>query len=657
MRLFFLNILLLLALHADGSVTNALIHENSPYLQQHAHNPINWFPYTAQVLQKAKKEHKLIFLSIGYSTCHWCHVMAEESFENLKIAKILNQDYIAVKVDREELPYIDSYYQQLFTKVHHRSGGWPLTALLDENAKPFFLGGYIPYEDAYGLEGLLHLLPRMAALYKHGYSKIEDKVKALEQLQNREIPTQNQRKDDLTLKQIMASFQKDYDALYYGFSKQPKFPEPARIQLLFDLYDLGSEKAGKMALQVLRTMALHGIYDQIEGGFFRYSTDAGWEIPHFEKMLYTQAELIPLYVRAYEQTKEPLFRAVVEESISMVIERFSDGGLFYTASNADSEGKEGAYFIFSQKEVDEALASSGHKELLNEAMEYDGFMNFDAHLHINFYGTQRPQGFDALRKNLRKVRQKRRYPFVDQKHITAWNAMMIEALYAAGRMDSEYIKIADEKLALLLQTMWHHHLLHHESIGEKPVIQEGFLEDYAFTIATLIAAYETHYDVKYLALATKLMDQAIFLFYRQGVWLQADDALKVEVTLKDKYYTSSFGKMMQDLLKLAILNENLAYQKLAEHSLAHKNAEIYKKLSRVPSSTRAMLMLQKGFMVIKHKKEILLENRALLRSIKYPYLLTKSLSDAQAFLACKVDRCFAYDDNLSTLIGHLKITD
>ena len=657
MRLFFLNILLLLTLYADGRTTNALIHESSPYLQQHAHNPINWFPYTAQVLQKAKKEHKLIFLSIGYSTCHWCHVMAEESFENLKIAKVLNQDYIAIKVDREELPHIDSYYQQLFTKVHHRSGGWPLTLLLDENAKPFFLGGYIPYEDAYGLVGLSHLLPRMAALYKHSFSKIEEKVKALEQLQNRQAPAQSMAKDALTLKQIMASFQKDYDELYYGFSKQPKFPEPARIQLLFDLYDLGSEKAGKMALQVLRTMALHGIYDQIEGGFFRYSTDAGWEIPHFEKMLYTQAELIPLYVRAYEQTKEPLFRAVVEESISMVMERFSDGGLFYSASNADSEGEEGAYFIFSQEEVEEALASSGHKEFLNEAMEYDGFMNFDAHLHMNFYGEQRPQGFDALRKNLKKVRQKRHYPFVDQKHITAWNAMMIEALYAAGRMDAEYIKIADEKLALLLQTMWHHHLLHHQSIGVKPARQEGLLEDYAFMVAALTAAYETHYDEKYLALATRLMDQAIFRFYRQGVWLQADGTLKVEVTLKDRYYTSSFGKMMQGLLKLAVLNGNLAYQKLAERSLAHKNAEIYKKLARVPSSTRATLMLQKGIIVIKHKKEILLENRAVLRSIEYPYLLTESFSEAQAFLACRVDRCFVYEDNLTTLIEHLKTTD
>ena len=284
-------------------------------------------------------------------------------------------------------------------------------------------------------------------------------------------------------------------------------------------------------------------------------------------------------------------------------------------------------------------------------------MNFDAHLHMNFYGEQRPQGFDALRKSLKKVRQKRHYPFVDQKHITAWNAMMIEALYAAGRMDAEYIKIANEKLALLLQTMWHHHLLHHQSIGDKPAIQEALLEDYAFVVAALIAAYETHYDEKYLALATRLMDQAIFRFYRQGVWLQADDALKVEVTLKDKYYTSSFGKMMQGLLKLAVLNGNMAYQKLAEHSLAHKNAEIYKELARVPSSTRATLMLQKGIITIKHKKEILLENRAVLRSIEYPYLLTKSLSEAQAFLACKVDRCFAYDDNLSTLIHHLKTTD
>ena len=459
MRFFFLCLLLFLDLYASSRPANALICENALYLQQHAHNPIDWYPYRPDVLQKAKKAHKLIFLSIGYSTCHWCHVMAEESFENLEIAEVLNENYIAIKVDREELPHIDSYYQQLFTKVHHRSGGWPLSVILDENAKPFFLGGYIPFEDAYGLEGLSKLLPRLAEVYKSTPLEIEAEVKRLQKLQEKDDYTKVAESIQITEEQIMVSFLKDYDDLYYGFSKQPKFPEPARIELLFDLYDLGNEKAGEMALQVLRMMALHGIYDQVEGGFFRYSTDAGWEIPHFEKMLYTQAELIMLYVRAYEQSQNKLLLAIVEETIAMVLERFSGDGLFYSASNADSGSEEGGYFIFSDKEIEEALDASGEKETLNEAMSYDGFINFDEHLHINFYSAHRPKGFKAMRSALKEIRQQRQYPFVDKKQITAWNAMMLEALYTAGRINTSYIKLADEKLKILKREMWRNNLL------------------------------------------------------------------------------------------------------------------------------------------------------------------------------------------------------
>ena len=656
MRFFFLCLLSLLTLYGDPKPTNALIYESSLYLQQHAHNPIAWYPYRPDVLQKAKQEHKLIFLSIGYSTCHWCHVMAEESFENLEIAKVLNENYIAIKVDREELPHIDSYYQQLFTKLHHRSGGWPLSVILDENAKPFFLGGYIPFKDAYGLEGLSKLLPRLANVYKKAPEEIAAEVKHLQKLQKEDVYSKVADKRKITEQQIMASFLEDYDDLYYGFSKQPKFPEPARIQLLFDLYDLGHEKAGEMALQVLRMMALHGIYDQVEGGFFRYSTDAGWEIPHFEKMLYTQAELILLYVRAYEESQDKLFLSVVEETIAMVLERFSDGGLFYSASNADSGGEEGGYFIFSEREIEEALDASGEKEVLNEAMAYDGFMNFDAHLHINFYSAHRPKGLKAFRSTLKKIRQKRHYPFVDKKHITAWNAMMIEALYAAGRINTSYIKLADERVKILKRKMWRNNLLYHQSAEKKAPKQEALLEDYAFLIAALIAAYETHYDRHYLAFASQLMDQAIFRFYRQGVWLQADDSLEVQVELKDKYYTSSFGKSMQDLLRLAVLEENLAYQKIARDSLSYKSAEILSKRSRVPSSTRALLMLQKGLIALKHTKERLLKNSGELRSLKYPYLLTKAVPEAKAFLACSVDRCFAYDTNLSSLLQKIDTT-
>lgn len=574
--------------------------------------------------------------------------MAQESFENEKIASLLNQDYIAIKVDREELPQVDSYYQQLYFKLKHRTGGWPLTIILDENRKPFFLAGYLPPQNKYGIEGLTSMLPRLAKRYREAYPSIQKDIRHIEVIQKRAEPTTKEA-IDFSLERLMQAYEKHFDPLYYGFSKQPKFPEAARIGLLLDLGQLGYAQANTMALHMLRAMALHGLYDQVEGGFFRYSTDAAWEIPHFEKMLYNQAELIPLYTKAYTLSKEALFKSVVEESISMTKQRFGVHGLFFSASNADTHHEEGAYFLFSEAEINASLQKNPYAERLNEAMEYDGFMNFKGQLHLNFYTQQRPQGFKAFRASLQQIRKQKEYPFVDQKIITAWNAMMIKALYRAGTLDKKYITSADNSLKALLGLMYKNGQLYHQTLYKRLPKQKALLEDYAFLISALIGGYEASYDISKLHLADTLMQQALFLFYRDGKWIQADDALKVEVDLRDKYYTSSFGIMMQDLLKLAALTENRGYAEVAKKSLTLKRNEIVRKEDRVPSSTTAMLMQKYGVVVLKHRAKVLEKERQNIAFIKYPFLVTKGQENTKSYLACTIDRCFAYDKQLESM--------
>ncbi|MEN8146217.1 MAG: thioredoxin domain-containing protein [Campylobacterota bacterium] len=626
---------------------NDLINESSPYLQQHAYNPVKWYPWGTKAFEKAKKEHKPIFLSIGYSTCHWCHVMARESFESDEVAALLNRDYIAIKVDREELPHLDSYYQQLHLKLNNRAGGWPLSVILDEERNPFFIGTYIPLHDNYGIDGMMTLLPKVAKRYKDDPAGVQREVTVVQKLIDTKAAAKPYQRENFNIDTLMQSYSKHYDSIYFGFSKHRKFPEASRIRLLFDLATLGKPEAKTMAVNTLRTMALHGLYDHIDGGFFRYSTDAAWEIPHFEKMLYNQAELIPLYAEAYRQTKEPLFRAVVDETIAMTLQRFGRDGLFFSASNADTDHEEGKYFLFTEKEVSNALKNNPYKKELDAAMAYDGFMNFEGKLHLNFYTQRRPEGFDVLQRSLQKVREGRRYPFIDTKIITAWNAMMIEALYSAKTVDKKYITVANEHLDQLLKLMYPKNRLFHQTLyGNRPK-QEGLLEDYAFLISALIAGYEADYDKQKLALANRLTEQAIFLFYREGRWVQADDGLNIDVDLNDKYYTSSYGRMMQNLFKLAALSENFGLENIAKRSLEIKMSEIEAKQDLVPSSAIALLMQEYGVVILKHKKEKLNAKQKEIFSIRYPYLVTKVKEDANNFLACKVDRCFAYDKALT----------
>ncbi|HEX5711573.1 MAG TPA: DUF255 domain-containing protein [Sulfuricurvum sp.] len=616
--------------------SNSLIHEASPYLRQHANNPVDWIAWDEGVIERAKREHKPIFLSIGYSTCHWCHVMAYESFENTVIAELINTYFIPVKIDREEMSHIDSHYQRLHRLLKRRSGGWPLNAILTEEGKVFWIGTYVPPKSEEGAEGMDSLMKRFGEGYRNDPQKYRLLSETMTNIPVKQIPSNG----DITAQHIFDSVTANYDSLYHGFGKAPKFPEASKISLLLDLGLLGNAQAQKMGLEILHTMALSGLYDQVEGGFFRYSIDAGWEIPHFEKMLYNQAELIPLYVRAYQLTSDPLYADIVRQTIEMTQKRFGHEGLFYSASDADSDHEEGGYFIYTDNEM-EGLHLS---ESLKKALALGEGPNFEGKYHLYLTTPSRPVGFKEVRSRLQELRKDRQYPFVDTKILTSWNAMVIEALYKAGSMDSNYTQIADRSLHALLQKVRINGVLYHQYAQGYSLEHKALLEDHAFLISALLKGYQTTLDEEKLKLAQNLCDEAIERFHTPHGWVQNESGLKIPVDLLDKYTTSAYGRMIQNLYILAILTEETRYERLAATSLAQ--TPFLDSSLNAPSSMIAWLMGHYGVVTLSHRKNILKKNHKAIETIDYPYL-TLHPEERDDFGACTSRGCFSNDTDLN----------
>ena len=627
-------------------IKNDLQYETSPYLKQHETNPIHWMPWGTKAFEKAKREHKPIYLSLGYSTCYWCHVMDGESFTNTKIANLLNKYFISVKVDIEEYPQVDAYYQEIYKKIYNRSAGWPLNVFIDVNKEPFFIAAYLPPHKRLSIEGLDTLIPYYGKMYQHNPTAIAQKIAQL-----KTVTIDTKKYDfDLNLDMLVDSMQKSYNKENPGFGNGNQFPEAAKISLLMDL---GYLKHQKQLLDdsyaLLDVMALRGLYDHIEGGFFRYASDSTWEIAHFEKMLYNQAELIPLYTRAYLKTKKPLYKKVVVETIAMLHKRFEVNNLYYSASDAGENHHEGEYFVFTQKQVHDALEQNPYKASLEDALEFVTEGNFHSKVHINFYTDKRPKGFEQFRKALLKIRQAKKYPFIDKKINTAWNAMMIEALYKASLIDSRYKLEAEKHLQALKALMFDKGELYHQTLIGIQAKQKGNLEDYSFLIGALIAGYEVDYDTNKLHFAEYLLQRAKEKFYDKGVWYLSNDALRVKANLNDKYHTSALGKMLQNIIKLASLKGSFVYEKLALASLKHLQVQLKKREVNAPATASAYLMQSLGFVTLKSSKSNLQKNAVRIQNIDYPYILTKTIVDSE-YLSCTMRRCFSKDEELTSVI-------
>jgi len=635
---------------------NELIHEESPYLQQHAHNPVNWYPWGDKAFSKAKKENKLIFLSIGYSTCHWCHVMERESFENQKIANILNRYFVSIKVDREEYPNIDKHYQEIYRMMNNRSGGWPLTVIMTPDAQVFFTATYIPSDESYGYKGLGQVLTEIQHLYSTQKDNVLKSAKSIKSA-TQKIINSKQNSIDMLDKNLAQKFinevKQSYDSRYKGLGKQPKFPHATTWDTLLSIYKINQNKKAKdMATETLIAMAKGGINDQIEGGFYRYSTDYAWMIPHFEKMLYTNAELIESYANAYKITGEQIFLDTINQTIDNINSRFRIDNLYYSASDADSDGVEGKYFLFSYDESYQALINAGlSKSDAKKALKYfniTDFGNFEDE-QTNPYITKKdkPKELDKIKKVLKSIRTKRNYPFIDHKIQTSWNALFIHALFQANHT-TEALKSLDTLLSkLYIKGVLYHQIL----LGKTPKVK-AYLEDYAFLINSLIDAYETSLDKKYLNIAQELTQKAIDKFYKNSQWMMSDDEFISIADLYDASYRSAMAVMVENILKISILEEDFKTYQLAKNMILSQA----KRLNQIPSSypyfTKVALSLQHPWIIIKSTKSNLQKSKDLISQIDYPYILIKDENQSE-YSACTMESCFASHKDIKSLIKEI----
>lgn len=520
---------------ATEEYTNQLIHEKSPYLLQHAHNPVDWYPWGEEAFGKAKKENKPIFLSIGYSTCHWCHVMAQESFESLQVAEILNRDYVCIKVDREERPDVDAVYMSV-CMAFHGSGGWPLTVIMTPEQKPFWVGTYLPKTSQYGHLGLMELLNSISQLWRTDKEKLmesgENAVRQLQQLETEKRPASKLTTE--VFKRALGWFRQTYDTDWGGFGAAPKFPTPFNLLFLLRYSSAEhDEDALEMVRHTLDQMYRGGIYDHIGGGFSRYSTDKKWLIPHFEKTLYDNALLSQAYLKAYEKTDSPLYRRVAENVLRYVLGELTDEQSgFYCGQDADSEGEEGKYYVFTPDEIGAVLG----KEAADEFCRWFGITatgNFEGRNVPNLisnpgYEEENPQ-MQADCRILSDYRFRRTVLHKDDKVLTSWNALMISAFADAYIILDEpvYLKAAQDAQKFISGSLVNHQtgrLYHRWRKGESGIAAQ--LDDYAFYAFALLKLYQATFQVSYLKEAVMCSAQMVDLFFDKedgGFYLYAKD--------------------------------------------------------------------------------------------------------------------------------------
>ncbi len=584
--------------------TNKLIDEKSPYLLQHAHNPVDWFPWGDEAFQKAKTENKPIFLSIGYSTCHWCHVMAHESFEDEETAEVLNRDFVCIKVDREERPDVDAYAMEACLAMTG-SGGWPLSIFMDWQKNIFFAGTYFPKGDAMGMPGLLTLLERVRVLWRSDRESLqkqsEELLKSMRVRETKAAPV-----DYSVPEQVFRSLEHAFDPEFGGFSGAPKFPSPQNLLFLLRYYAVsGDKKALELCTATLKAMRRGGIYDQIGFGFCRYSTDRRWLVPHFEKMLEDNALLCLVYAEAFQCTEEPLFERTVRELFTFLTETFqSEEGGFTSALDADSEGEEGRFYIFSPEEVRSVLGENA-KEFCNWfGIREPG--NFKGKSIANFIGSEVPEGrredAERWREELLRYRSKRVPPSLDDKQVTARNSLAIAALAFAGRVlaDAQMMEAARRAADFVRNRMTREDGRLLRTFRKEPSNVPGFAEDYAYFIWGLIELYQSCLRPEYLDAALRINRAFREDFYdeeRGGYFSSSRRGEQMPVSRKeiaDGSAPCANAVQVWNLIRLARLSEETELEEQAVQTLESFLPEISRFPAACPTAASAILYRKNG---------------------------------------------------------------
>lgn len=545
--------------------SNRLIKESSPYLLQHAYNPVDWFPWGKEAFDNAKKENKPVFLSIGYASCHWCHVMEKESFEHEEIAAYLNEHFIAIKVDREERPDIDAAYMD-FAVASTGSGGWPLSVFLTSEKEPFFAGTYFPPLEKYGMPSFLQVLQRVKERYHGNREQIAAFIQEMQKHLQHDVGGEKQPLQQNVLRRFDTVFLQHYDEEHGGMLGMPKFP--ITLQLL---HLLERKQYLEKVFHTLKKMGNGGIYDHLDGGFFRYSVDNSWMVPHFEKMLYDNALLLKAYAWAFALSKDAYFKEKADGIFEFVKrEMLSEKG-FYSSQDADSEGEEGKYYVFTKEEIQKTIHNP---ELFCKYFSITSYGNFkgknvlfvDEAITLN---QEQKNQIEQDKKRLFTYRNKRKHPAIDTKIIVSWNALMISGLISYGRYcnNEEALTLARKVLDSLLEDCDKNKRLLRIS-GKKDL--PGFLEDYSFLINALLDIYEVSFEEHYLATAKELAERAKAFFYHDYFSERSSlhEPLYAEIySAQDNVMPSGISMMIKALFRLNLIEHSPQYETMITSEL------------------------------------------------------------------------------------------
>ncbi len=645
---------------------NRLIHEKSPYLLMHAHNPVDWYPWGEEAFERARRESKPIFLSVGYSTCHWCHVMERESFENPEIAALLNQHFVSIKVDREERPDVDRVYMT-FVQASTGSGGWPMSVFLTPDLKPFFGGTYWPPEDRYGRPGFGRILKSVAETWQKEPERVVHHAGEVTEYLAQAVAARAPSGGLLSASALDAAYRQiksNYDPASGGFGGAPKFPRPVVFNFLLRTYARGGEPdALAMTLHTLRRMAAGGVHDHLGGGFHRYSVDAEWRVPHFEKMLYDQAQLAVSYVEAFQITHDAFFAATARDILDYVLRDLGgpEGG-FYAAEDADSlieEGKpergEGAFYVWTAEEVERILGPETaevfnfcygvepHGNVRDDPQgEFRGknilFVARTPEEAVRRFGRPAIEIEAALREarvKLFEARRRRPRPSLDDKILTSWNGLMLSALARAaqGLDEPKYLSAAENAAAFVRAKLYDEKtgtLRRRYRAGEAAI--HGFLEDYALLIQGLLDLYEASFDLAHLHWAARLEEKQDELFWDEkggGYFSTASESSDMLIRMRDSYdgaEPSGNSVAALNLLRLARMTGREEWRARAERTLAAFAPQLEQAPETLPQMAVALAFaLSKPCEIILVGDRDSAEGQSLLREIHSRFIPNKIL--------------------------------
>ncbi len=643
---------------------NRLAQEKSPYLQQHKNNPVDWYPWGSEAFEKAKKENKPIFLSIGYSSCHWCHVMEHESFEDQQIADYLNQNFISIKVDREERPDVDSLYM-LVCQMMTGQGGWPLSIFMTSSQQPFFAGTYFPKITMNGRLGFIDVLKRIQYIW------LQQKKDLHNTIQNIDVALRESQKNlsehiqiEALIEQATQDLKTQFDPHRGGFGVKPKFPSPHKILFLIEQYRWTKDpEILSIVDKTLREMHRGGVFDHIRGGFHRYSTDENWELPHFEKMLYDQALCARMYLEAYQLTKVELYRTVAEKIIHFVQMSMSDGGGFFSSFDADSDGEEGAFYTWSYQELESILSS---QELYRLEQMFDirkdgNFLDEATHEPVNknilflknsIIGSSKDYtSLSGIFEKLKSMAQNRVQPMRDEKILADWNALFIQTLLKAYDIlgEEKYLNLAEQSLDFYEKNLIKEGRIFHR-VCDGDILEKSFLDDYALAIGMYLQHFLVTYNVDSLEKAVDFTDRVINEYLDKegsGFYLSSEFDQDVFMRTKDFYdgaYPSGNSFMYENLVILWNITGQSKYKSQLEILQKNHGAHLSASPTGFVYLLRALSLWHRGSLEIQIQGEWDKKSRAEIESIVRDYYLPEKIikitdSDKPQIQICRGMSC------------------